>query len=309
MLTKQTLVAPAVAGAFWLFLYDRRGAAVFVAVVGAVVGATAVALEATTGAFFQNVVVGNVNPMGLDVLAATMPVLVRFQAGPILVAGIASTRMLRARTARDRLLVFYWLATILPLIGLAKVGSNHNHWTEFAASTTILAGIGLWRACFANDRIRWHVPVALLAIALTVIAVVPLMGGVDRIRPTWPRPDAAEIEDRQALVDLVASEPRDVLAAPLDTLALADRPILLEPYIFAILERLGRWDSGPLVRRICAGEVGLLVFENPLEDGTGLYHGYPFWPDSVMEALEETMAPAGTQSRYFLYRPARSCAR
>ena len=48
------------------------------------------------------------------------------------------------------------LAWVAGELGLAKVGSNHNHWTEFAARTAILAGIGLWRACYSLNQVRWR---------------------------------------------------------------------------------------------------------------------------------------------------------
>ncbi len=303
ILTKQTLVAPAIAGTLWLLLRVPRQAAIYASVTAGIVGAVGVALEATTGAFVSNTVLGNVNPMRLDVLAATLPVLLRFQAGPIALAAIAAVQLLRGRENRDRLLVFYWLATILPLVGLVKAGSNHNHWTELAASTAILASIGLWRAFGAAEtpRPRALVPMALLG--GTLLAVMPLFGHPARMQPSWPQPDPAEVEEQQELVELVRSTPGAVLAAQLGLIALADRPILLEPYIYTILEREGRWDSRPLARSICSGEVALLVFEHPLEDGSGEYHGYAFWPAPVLAALQDTMVLHEQRGGYYLYVP------
>jgi hypothetical protein len=226
----------------------------------------------------------------------------------MIIASLTAARILRSRGDTDRLLVLYWLATMLPLVGLAKAGSNHNHWTEFAASTAVLATLGLWHIFRAGGQLRARlIPpsfiLPLLVLAATLLAVVPLLGGAGRLRPAWPQPDPGELEQTQALVERVRSERGAVLAAPLDLLALADRPILLEPYIFSILEREERWDAGPLVRRICAREVGLLVFEHPLKRGSGRYHGYDFWPAPVVAALQDTMVLEREEAGYFLYVP------
>src|SRR5207248_5235666 len=83
----------------------------------------------------------------------------------------------------------------------------------------------------------------------------------------------------------------------------AGRPILFEPYIFSILHREGRWDACPLVRRICGGEVGLLVLEQRLETGDTGLHGYTQWPVPVLAALRETMVLEAEQAARLLYVP------
>lgn len=50
-------------------------------------------------------------------------------------------------------------------------------------------------------------------------------------------------------------------------------------------------------------QVGLLIFYNRLEDGTGQYHGYAFWPAPVVAALQETMVLEQVQAGYYLYVP------
>ncbi len=303
ILTKQTLIAPAVAGTLWLLLRDHRQAVIYASVVGGLVGGVALGLEATTGAFIANTVQANVNPMQLDVFATTFAVLLRFQAGPIVLAAIAAVRLLRDRGDADRLLVLYWLATMLPLLGLFKAGANHNHWTEFAASTAILATIGLWRTVSGADLPRLRSLVPIVVLGATLLGVMPLFGSPARMQPGWPRPDPAEIEEQHELVERVRRAPGMVLAAQLDLVALADRPIVLEPYIYNILELEGRWDSRPLARSICDRQVGLLIFEHPLEDGSGSYHGYAFWPGPVLAALQDTMVLHEEVGRAYVYVP------
>lgn len=305
VLTKQTFLPAALAGFTWLWVVDRRQAAFFGGVALSVVLGTGAALELTTGAFLANAVFANVNPMGLDVLASNLPLLARFQGGLIAIAGVYALKQARAlsKGETDHLLVYFWLASLLPLAGLAKVGSSSNHWIGFAAATAILAALGLWSGLddVRVSRFRGIVPIVLLAATLAV--VTPLVGGPARMRPSWPQPDPSGVTEYRALVDRVRSAPGGVLSAPLDALALADRPILLDPYIFSILERERRWDPSPIVRRICGRQIGLLIFYNPLEYGSGQYHGYAYWPASVLAALQETMVLDDRRAGLYIYVP------
>src|SRR5204862_2516389 len=78
-------------------------------------------------------------------------------------------------------------------------------------------------------------------------------------------PDERQATQFAAVLDRVRAEPRGVLAEPLDIVALAGREILLEPYIFSLLNQEGKWEAAPVVRQICTGQIGLLVLDHPLE--------------------------------------------
>jgi hypothetical protein len=88
-------------------------------------------------------------------------------------------------------------------------------------------------------------------------------------------------------------------------LVLGGRPVLLEPVIFSILERQAQWDPEPLVTRICAGDVRLVVLGFPM-DAVAQYapYGEPWWPPRVMRALQECMRPDGERAGRYLYVPA-----
>jgi hypothetical protein len=309
ILTKQTMFAASLAGLVWLWRRDRNAAVLYGGTgLGIVVG-VCTALEITTRAFLENAVLANVNPMSLEVLVSNLAMLVRFQAGPVAVAGLYVLGRARISRRGDELPTYFWMATLLPLVGLAKAGSNHNHWTEFAAATAVLATLGLWNTLgqLQASPLRAMLPVVLLG--ATLLAVTPLVGGAARIRPaSVPQPDPNYVREYNALIEQVRSERGAVLASSLDVVALADRAILLEPYIFSILYSQGRWDPDPLIRRICSRQIGLLVFYNPLEHGTGQYHGYAFWPLPVLTALQQTMTLEASRGGRFLYVPRSSTA-
>jgi hypothetical protein len=204
-------------------------------------------------------------------------------------------------TEQEKLLIYFWVASLVPLVGLAKVGSNLNYWIEFAAITAVLATLGIWSR-LGEVRVpssRTFIP--LLLLGLTVAAVAPRIASAAVVGLGVLEPNPKRLEEFSGLIERVRSEPRDVLANPLDVVVLARRPTLLEPYLFNILGSEGRWDERPLLRRICVGDVGLLVLNHPLEGGGPAYHGYAHWPPSVLAALRETSIFDAHQAGRFVY--------
>ena len=54
-----------------------------------------------------------------------------------------------------------------------------------------------------------------------------------------------------------------------------------------------------------AGEIDLLVVAQALDDAAAIeVEGYRWWPEPVMAALRDAMAPAGTLAGRYLYVPA-----
>jgi hypothetical protein len=210
-----------------------------------------------------------------------------------------------------RLVVVYWLATALSLLGVAKFGASYNYWIEFAAATAVLATVGLWAAVCAwqpryfrtvQRAVSWLFAANLLVLApASVAAAAGGLGGGSALTGLQP----ASRAEFQELVDLVRTTPGWILAEPLDVVVLGGRPVLLEPVIFGILERQGQWDPQPMVGRICSGEVQLLVLGFSLE-AVAEYapYGQPWWPPRVMRALQNCMEPAGQCAGRFLYVPA-----
>ena len=105
------------------------------------------------------------------------------------------------------------------------------------------------------------------------------------------------------MVERVRSEPREVLADPLDVIVLAGRRSLFEPWGYNVLRLEGRWDATPIVRRICAHDIGLLVINYRLEEGGPIYSGIPVWPWPVLAALRDTMVLEKQEGGRFLYVP------
>jgi hypothetical protein len=290
ILTRQTLVAATIAGALWLWPSGLRRSLLFAATALVTALGVCLVLEVTTGAFVASTVAANANPFALEALALNVGELLLFQGGPLAAAALYFRRRTRAWSAKEeKLLVYYWIASMLPLIGLAKIGSSQNYWIELAAVTAVLATLALWDCLQDRTIPATRLLRRMLLLGVTTIASAALIGpsataGLSHFR--WSESRAVEFT---AVVARVRSEPRQVLAQTLDVVVLAGRPILYEPTIFGIYHGQGRWDAGPLVHGICSGQIGLLVLDFPLESDGHAIHGYSLWPPPILAALRETM--------------------
>jgi len=306
ILTKQTFVASALAGTAWLIRENRRQAWLFSGVwLGTVLGVFA-AMELANGAFLANAFFANAVPPRRDALLENLQTLLQYQMVPLILAAMYVVDRARSgeRPLRD-LLVLYWLASFLSLVGLARPGSAHNYWIELAGSTSILATLTVWDHLGRRslEPSRAALPTLMLGANVCVLlyglrsAVVPVKSFL-LSRPK-PEPEFA------GLVERVRAEPREVLADPPDVVVLAGRRNLLELYFSAIRYIQGKWDPAPFVTRICRGDVGLVVLRYRLDsDARGVYQGYPYWPPPVLAALRERMELSKEQAGRFLYVPA-----
>jgi hypothetical protein len=79
---------------------------------------------------------------------------------------------------------------------------------------------------------------------------------------------------------------------------------VLEPVIYSILLDTGHWQPGPLVDRICNGDIGLLVLGYPLEVAPRMTDGlHALWPAPILAALQERMQLEGRQAERYVYVP------
>jgi hypothetical protein len=313
ILTKQTMASAAVAGTVWLFQEDRRRAVRFAGICLGIVLATAIALQVLTGAFFQNALSANAVPFRWDAFGPNLETLVRFQAIPIALSILYVVDLARSgHRPRTDLLVLYFAACVLTVVGMGRPGSAHNYWMELAGSTSMLATLAVWERlglrATLGKQIRSAIPLLLLGANVAYIfvpmrsAVVPVLSFLK----TAPQKEP----DFDRLIERVRSEPREVLADPPDVVVLAGRPNLLELYFSTIRYRRGLWDPMPLVQRICRGEVGLLAIKYEIEsDARGIYQGYEFWPPPILAALRESMRLESEQAGRFLYVPVDASSR
>lgn len=319
LLTKQSLFAMALAGTIWLATLDRRRAVIFAltAVVTALV--PALALEwSSAGAFWHNIGPDNPSPTAPASGLFLLKELVVAQAVPTLLAVVYVVSRRAWRDPALRLLVFYWLSSMISVVGIIKVGANHNYWIELAGANAVLCALCIWTCLRADPRPIWAiasvVPLVLLGLQLGLLA--PYRFIVDRpsdvVAPSWTLniPQLTALLQAgppfRELSDHLREEKNPVLAEGMDAAVLSDHPVEFEPFAFSMLEYEGRWNSQPLVDDICAGRIHLLVLSYPIENDSypiGLRE-FPMWPNSVMRALRSSMKLERVEANHWLYRPA-----
>lgn len=313
LLTKQTFFAASIAGALWLWQVDRRRLVFFVGTVVLLVAAVSIGFEATTHAYIQNTLTANANPLAVEPLITNLKVFSLFQGGLVLAAAmyvIGGSAGACPGTSR-RLLVLYWLASMLSCLGIAKVGANYNYWIELAAPTAALAALAIWQV--EGQRPTWlarmRARVALPLVGANLALLVGLLGGpliIASAQHSRTSADSAEFYD---VVERVRSEPTEVLAAPLDVITLARRRVIFEPYIFSLWFSTAHWDPAPLVARICDGRVGLLVVDRPINQPMFEFDGYSSWPAPVIDVLQQRAVLEAYEGGRYLYRLSQPCAR
>jgi hypothetical protein len=303
--TKQTLCAAVLAGGLWLFEQDRRKAVVFgLAALGPVL-LLALAVERLTGAFIQNIT-GNVNPFDVASLELSVVILAIFQLGPLAAALVFLRLRGRGRAGSTvRLVVYYWCAALLPMLGMAKIGSWHNYWIEWSVPTAILAAAGLsWLAGMRPHYRPWAFVVSAIAVVGSTLmaTVVAAWSGQTALAATSDQ--ASRSAELSQVVACVRAAPGDAIAMPMDVVALADKRILVEPISYTIFADAGMISTGPLIAMIQSGQIGVVVMDLR-SDAPQWQHGagQPIWRDDVLAAMRESMTLRSEKGGRMIYTP------
>jgi hypothetical protein len=310
LLTKQTLIAATLAGLLALALHDRRLALIFAAAALVPVLGVVAFFELTSHAFLQNAVFANAQPFRMDILLINLAGLKAYQAGVLAVAAVGTLRRLVTRRSfEDTLLPVYFVATALPLVGLASPGSAQNYWIELAAASAVMAASEIWWWLRGPDLRSRLVGGALALVPLVNVVVA------GRLALIWlPALDqyaqpAATAAEFGRLVERVRATPGAVIAEPLDVLTMAGKPVIVEPWAADALYQSGTWNIQPLVDRVCRGDVQLAVLAHSLDDSVVAYQDYGIWPRPLIRAMHDRMVLDDARAGRYAYvlRPATSC--
>jgi hypothetical protein len=304
MLTKQSLFAAPAAGVLWLLGVNREKAVVFAASTLVPVAVCALFAELMTGSFLANTMLANANPFSMDSVHWLGLLFFLLQAPALVLAGLylVSARPWQS-TGTPRLLVLYWLFTLVSVAGIIKFGADVNYWIEFAAVNAILASLGvqvmLKVTASRRQAIASNLCVTLCLVYVGVMAIGSVGDSLNSGLHVGLQPDPGF----DALVDRVRAEPRQVLASPSDVVVLAGRPLLLEPLIYSLFFETNGWDAEPIVQRICDGEVGLVILSKPLDEPDPRLLGFALWPAPVWTAMQRAMALERQTADRYVYVP------
>jgi hypothetical protein len=185
-----------------------------------------------------------------------------------------------------RLLLVYWLLSLLSLVTIAKAGAAQNYFIEPWLATVLLAAASL-PALQARLASPLMTPAALLLAASFAHYTSP---EGRRVPAHIRHPEQAA--DFQQLWAVVARTPGPVLSENLAVLVLNGKPVLVEPFGMLLLAQKGLFDPTRLVHDCETGKFPLIVAEHRLERIPGFG-----------ACLETRYEPFQDLSTYRLFRP------
>jgi hypothetical protein len=195
---------------------------------------------------------------------------------------------------------------LLLLVVYADVGTGFNQLLDLVVLTALAAGHLAAPAAFPN-RQSDMVPTLVVTVVVIWAAGLDLVRTVGfDLRTTVAALRAGTISHRT--VDLVAGMVRPgerVLAEdPSIEIALGRRPVVMDPFMLARLERAHPEQVDPLISWIDARRFDLVVLVVSLEDPTVEFWWNDFqYGPRVAAALRKSYRPDGLVGRYFVYRP------
>jgi hypothetical protein len=300
IMTKQSLVGPALAGTLWLVLCGRvRTAGWYLASAGLVAIGGALVMELCTHAFFANTIGGNTHqPFDALTVQYNLAQFVAFQSAAALLAAVA---VFSSGLKRD-LLALNWLGSLIPLVPIGAIGADYNYWLQFAALSAALATALVWQ-----HRAGWSGALGAGLLGANAVFALFVVGSLVLAHAEFVQPAPGDRAAFAQLVQRVAEARGTVLTDPLDITVLAERPIVLEPILYSLREQDGSWDSRALVEQVCSGQVSLVILGYPLAEVSQRF------PPTVGRALQQTFVleervPLAGRTRYVLVRdPSARC--
>jgi len=308
ILTKQTYLAAPVAVALALWPCRARLSRFGAIVVGGGGLAVAVAQWLTGGWFLWHTVIGNRNEPDLVTFAALMGSFLQYNGVPVL-AALAAFALPAAPGERPWRV--YFLACLLTLPSLAKLGASSNYWLELSAATAAVLALASHRlAAWAHARLIGPTVIAgSLFIAMPgyqAVAVEAAANVTEALQPPSPHylslvgdSGATPLRVDASFVDWIAQQTGDLLTDNSGLAVAAGKPIEFEFQIFQLLEAEGQWSEQPILDAIIARHFSLVALMHSLDgpvDGTR-------WTPALRAALRAAYVPDGEQAGFWLYRP------
>jgi hypothetical protein len=292
--TRQSYAMAAPLAAFAWLVSQRawRRAWMLAALVGSACLALFLLLNVLTGGgFFFNIVTANVNEYRIGGLQNYASDLWQFM--PLLVLCSAATALLAGWFhARGWWLAApYLLGATLSALTIGKIGSNVKYLLELSAAMCLATGVLL-----AWLRTRPLLQSGLLLLlALQVFLLIP--GAKYQLFTQYRLMGS---EDAAQIAQLVEQTGGAVLTDEgMDALALAGKPIYLQPFEMTQLARAGMWNQQPLLDAIDNKAFALVMLFNPPQ--TDLLSQR--WTPEMLAAIERNYRVTQQIGSTFVYQP------
>ena len=287
--TRQTLFAAPLAIGLWLLLRDWRAGLRFgAAFVGGAALLVLLAQFVTGGEFLHHIVGYNAQKIeisrildGYWYFVLATPVLA--VCALIMVVRIGATRARRVGVAG--LWACYALTAFAATVGVGKIGSFLNHFTEFLVAGMLL----LWLAVASSKRrgLLW-----LMVLQLVMLHHIPFYADDNRTPPPSEFERGATItrvvEDYAKRTPVFASDVGWLLSSGV-------RTDLDDSFIFTQRAKSGAWEQAPFVAKLRNGEYGLLVVlswppDSLGHDETYIANGLVFNTNNITTQMADAIA-------------------
>lgn len=180
-----------------------------------------------------------------------------------------------------------------------QVGGNVNYFYEALFATVPAAVLGVRQLTF------WAVQRVGVALFVTVLFAFYFFLPSAKILYThmYSESEAARIRSKNQQIQKVedALRGRHIFSTVPRVALLDAEPALMEPYLLTYLERLGKFDPAPILRRIRDGEFDVVITSSQPESWRGIVHIPPNLRDAIMASYRAHCV----YSNYLLYVPSR----
>jgi hypothetical protein len=205
----------------------------------------------------------------------------------------------------------YLAITLCQMPAVLKAGSDVNYLLENALAVGLLAGLALPQFPFkpdSNGLPSWLVPQLWLLVAASAAG----MAVVDVARAASVLPwavDRAAWQRHALLVERIRRVPGDVLSEDLSLPVAAGKPAVFEPVLYDIFYTTGVVSPVEMTERLTDGRFGLLLLSAPMDRPGWEADPQVMWPRAIRAAMRQYYCLEGRTGRFYLYVPARDCAR
>jgi len=202
------------------------------------------------------------------------------------------------RRGPGRLVWLYFALTLLSSSILGKVGSGDNYFIEINAIACVLCGLAFAPAGSGVVR-SWRGAAAHLLVLAVFLSGAA--GGYNLSYARAAESNRKQEKDLDELGPVIRNAPGEVLCENLGLLIANGREVVYEPFEFAQLTYLGRFDERIILRKIQNHDYGLMLLSTNIFRVAGTSRFTP----AFIRFVKQFYRPAAHKHGQFLFVPAK----
>jgi hypothetical protein len=218
----------------------------------------------------------------------------------VLLAALAiSPTALRADSRWGLMNLFGLVSFSIAALTDIQAGGNVNYFYEVLFATVPAAVLGVRRLTFwAGQRVGVALFVTVLFACYFFLPTAKVL-----YKQMCSESEAARIRSKNQQIQRIedALRGRHVFSTVPRVALLDAEPVLMEPYLLTYLERLGKFDPAPILRRIREGEFDVVITSLQPESWRGIVH----IPSNLHDAIMASYRTHCVYSDYLLHVPSR----